>query len=102
MAFTSDVLVERTTPGQRQSVREQGICFAIILHFSLSLSEYRCHVFVRSDGLACVVIADMDYPVRVAFTLMNKVIISSILLKRVITTSVHNKKRRPKFVLLKA
>lgn len=38
MAFTSDVLVERTTPGQRQSVREQGICFAIILHFSLSQS----------------------------------------------------------------
>lgn len=35
MAFTSDVLVERTTPGQRQSVREQGICFAIILYFSL-------------------------------------------------------------------
>ena len=59
-------------------------------------------MFVRSDGLACVVIADMDYPVRVAFTLMNKVIISSILLKWVITTSVHDKKRRPKFVLLKA
>ncbi|XP_003383349.1 PREDICTED: synaptobrevin homolog YKT6-like [Amphimedon queenslandica] len=59
MAFTSDVLVERTSPGQRQSVREQ---------------EYRCHVFVRSDGLACVAIADMDYPVRVAFTLMNKVL----------------------------
>lgn len=24
MAFTSDVLVERTGPGQRQSVKEQG------------------------------------------------------------------------------
>ena len=35
--------------------------------------EYRCHVFVRSDSLACVVIADHDYPPRVCFTLMNKV-----------------------------
>lgn len=46
MAFTSDVLVERTTPGQRQSVREQGICFAIILYFSLSLSQ--------SIGVTCL------------------------------------------------
>ena len=38
-----------------------------------SLAEYRCHVYVRSDLLACVVIADGDYPPRVAFTLMNKV-----------------------------
>ena len=36
-------------------------------------AEYRCHVFVRSDSLACVVIADHDYPPRVCFTLMNKV-----------------------------
>jgi synaptobrevin family protein YKT6 len=59
MAFTSDVLVERTAPGQRNSVKEQ---------------DYRCHVYVRSDNLSCVVIADLDYPVRVAFTLMNKVL----------------------------
>lgn len=25
MAFTSDVLVERTAPGQRQTVKEQGM-----------------------------------------------------------------------------
>jgi len=36
-------------------------------------ADYRCHVFVRSDSLACVVIADHDYPSRVCFTLMNKV-----------------------------
>lgn len=36
-------------------------------------SEYRCHVYVRSDSLACVVIADEDYPPRVVFTLMSKV-----------------------------
>ena len=37
------------------------------------ISEYRCHVYVRSDSLACVVIADEDYPPRVIFTLMSKV-----------------------------
>lgn len=59
MAFTSDVLVDKTKIGQRQTVKEQ---------------EYRCHVYVRSDSLACVVIADHDYPGRVCFTLMNKVL----------------------------
>lgn len=37
--------------------------------------EYRCHVYVRSDSLACVVIADQEYPPRVVFTLMSKVIL---------------------------
>lgn len=36
-------------------------------------SEYVCHVHVRSDGLAGVVISDHEYPGRVAFTLLNKV-----------------------------
>ena len=30
-------------------------------------------MYVRSDNLACVVIADGDYPPRVVFTLMSKV-----------------------------
>lgn len=59
MAFTAEVLVERTRVGQRQSVKEQ---------------DYRCHVYVRSDSLACVIIADHDYPPRVCFTLMNKIL----------------------------
>lgn len=59
MAFTSEVLVERTAVGQRVTVKEQ---------------EYKCHAYVRSDKLSCVVIADQDYPVRVCFTLMNKVL----------------------------
>ena len=36
-------------------------------------SEYVCHVHVRSDNLAGVVISDHEYPGRVAFTLLNKV-----------------------------
>lgn len=35
--------------------------------------EYLCHVYVRSDGLAAVVIADSEYPSRVAFSLLEKV-----------------------------
>ena len=33
-----------------------------------------CHVVVRSDALAGVVIADHEYPSRVCFTLLNKVL----------------------------
>ena len=120
MAFTSDVLVERTRTGQRQTVKEQGaiveaslfvhtICTyvsnkcpqlvlksrsmavkcvvhyhfmavwaersfeAVLFILSVYISEHLCHVYVRSDNLSCVVIADHDYPSRVCFTLMNKV-----------------------------
>ncbi|KFU83570.1 Synaptobrevin YKT6, partial [Chaetura pelagica] len=59
MAFTSQLIVERSGPGSRASVREQ---------------EYLCHVYVRGDGLAGVVIADTEYPQRVCFTLLDKVL----------------------------
>nr|XP_021138947.1 synaptobrevin homolog YKT6 [Columba livia] len=36
--------------------------------------EYLCHVYVRTDGLAGVVIADTEYPQRVCFTLLDKVL----------------------------
>lgn len=35
--------------------------------------EYLCHVYVRNDGLAGVVVADTEYPQRVCFTLLDKV-----------------------------
>nr|XP_058152681.1 synaptobrevin homolog YKT6 isoform X1 [Dasypus novemcinctus] len=59
MAFTSQLIVERSAKGSRASVKEQ---------------EYLCHVYVRSDSLAGVVIADGEYPSRVAFTLLEKVL----------------------------
>lgn len=59
MDFTSKILVERTNVGQRTSVREQ---------------EYMCHVYARSDSLAGVLISDHEYPQRVSFTLLNKVL----------------------------
>ncbi|XP_045437060.1 synaptobrevin homolog YKT6 isoform X2 [Pipistrellus kuhlii] len=57
MTFTSQLIVERSAKGNRASVKEQ---------------EYLCHVYVRNDSLAGVVIADSEYPSRVAFTLLEK------------------------------
>lgn len=59
MTFTSQLIVERSEPGIRASVKEQ---------------EYLCHVYVRNDSLAGVVIADNEYPSRVCFTLLDKVL----------------------------
>ncbi|XP_019743148.1 synaptobrevin homolog YKT6 [Hippocampus comes] len=59
MSFTSALIVERTTVGTRASVKEQ---------------EYLCHVYVRNDNLGAVVIADTEYPQRVCFTLLDKVL----------------------------
>lgn len=59
MDFTSKIIVERTAVCSRSSVKEQ---------------EYICHVYVRSDSLAGVVIGDHEYPNRVAHTLLNKVL----------------------------
>ncbi|KAF2974296.1 hypothetical protein EK904_014605, partial [Melospiza melodia maxima] len=58
------LIAERSALGSRASVKEQGA----------SLAEYLCHVYVRSDGLAGVVIADNEYPQRVCFTLLDKVL----------------------------
>ncbi|NXP45689.1 YKT6 protein, partial [Heliornis fulica] len=59
MAFTSQLIVERSALGSRASVKEQ---------------EHLCHVCVRNDGLAAVLIADDEYPPRVCFTLLDKVL----------------------------
>ncbi|XP_060045992.1 synaptobrevin homolog YKT6-like [Erinaceus europaeus] len=59
MTFTSQMIVERSAKGSRASVKEQ---------------EYLCHVYVRNDSLAGVVIADSEYPSRVAFSLLEKVL----------------------------
>jgi hypothetical protein len=45
--FASKTIVERTSPSTRQSVKQD---------------VYMCHVYVRSDNLAAVLIADHEYP----------------------------------------
>lgn len=59
MAFTSKIITERSNSCSRQSVKEQ---------------EYMCHVYVRSDNLAGVVISDHEYQYRVAHNMIGKVL----------------------------
>lgn len=60
MNFFSRTVSERTPPGQRQSVQE---------------NSYTAHVYSRqSDNLSGVIITDQEYPVRVAFSLLNKIL----------------------------
>ena len=47
MRFSCQVLIGRTEPGSRISVREQG---------------YMCHVFVLRDHLAAAAVTDEEYP----------------------------------------
>lgn len=57
--FASKTIVERTQLATRQSVKQD---------------VYMCHVYVRADSLGAVLIADHEYPQRVAHTLLSKVL----------------------------
>ncbi|GAA5854562.1 hypothetical protein JCM3766R1_006077 [Sporobolomyces carnicolor] len=60
MNFFSRTVAERTPSGQRQSVQE---------------NSYTAHAYSRqSDHLTGVLITDQEYPVRVAFSLLNKIL----------------------------
>lgn len=60
MQFFSSTVAARTRPGQRQSVQEG--------------ENYIGHCYARTEGLAGVIISDKEYPVRVAFSLLNKIL----------------------------
>ncbi|KAJ7653033.1 Longin-like domain-containing protein, partial [Mycena rosella] len=59
MSFFSKTVAERTPPEQRQSIQENA---------------YTAHIFNRGGGLSTVIITDEEYPVRPAFSLLNKVL----------------------------
>lgn len=60
MNFFSRTVAERTSSGQRQSIQE---------------NSYTAHVYSRaSDLLAGVIVTDQEYPVRVVFSLLNKIL----------------------------
>jgi len=59
IGFASKTVVERTQLATRQSVKQDS---------------FMCHVYVRADNLAAVLIADHEYPQRVAHTLITKVL----------------------------
>ncbi|GBF95119.1 hypothetical protein Rsub_07703 [Raphidocelis subcapitata] len=58
LQFTSRTIVQRTAPGQRQTVRQE---------------DYYCHVHLRESGLAAVAVCDKDYPPTAAFGVAAKV-----------------------------
>nr|XP_054766336.1 synaptobrevin homolog YKT6-like [Lytechinus pictus] len=59
MNFTSKIVVERTQQKMRASVKEQ---------------DYIFHVMCKESNLSGVIISDGDYPPRVSFTLLNKIL----------------------------
>merc|ERR1711879_613025 len=61
LQFAARTMTQRTTAGTRQTV-------------SLKELPYKCHIYVRVDNLAAVVVGDNEYPQRVAFSLLNKVL----------------------------
>lgn len=58
ITFFNKTIAKRTTPGQRQSVQNE---------------EYYVHVFMRTDGLCATATCDSEYPPRVAFSLLSKI-----------------------------
>lgn len=61
MAFMAKTVSERTQPMQRQSVQE---------------NNFTAHVHARpaADGVSGVLVSDSEYPVRVAYSLLGKVL----------------------------
>ncbi|CAO3592271.1 unnamed protein product [Absidia cylindrospora] len=59
MNFTSITIVERTQAGQRQSVESENNV---------------AHVYAHPQGISGVIFSDKEYPSRVAFSLLNKVL----------------------------
>jgi synaptobrevin homolog YKT6 len=57
ITFFAKTISKRTPPGQRQSVQNE---------------DYMVHVYMRSDGLCACATVDKEYPPRVAFSLLAK------------------------------
>lgn len=75
MTLFSKTVAERTKPGQRQDIEEQGT--KIGAHDVPTLTtwiDYTFHVYGRSEGIAGVIISDHEYPALVAHQLLSKVV----------------------------
>ena len=59
ITFFNKLITKKTAPGQRQSVQNQ---------------EYYVHVYMRADGLCGCATCDAEYPARVAFSLLMKML----------------------------
>mmetsp|Transcript_7721 Transcript_7721/g.6901 ORF Transcript_7721/g.6901 Transcript_7721/m.6901 type:complete len:200 (+) Transcript_7721:50-649(+) len=59
ITFFNKTIAKRTPPGQRQSVQNQ---------------DYFVHVYMRVDGLCGCITCDAEYPPRVAFSILSKIL----------------------------
>ncbi|KAI8867638.1 hypothetical protein GQ42DRAFT_164661 [Ramicandelaber brevisporus] len=59
MTFFASTIAERTRPGMRQGVEQDS---------------YMAYAYCRPDKLAAVAIVDKEYPSRVVFSLLNKIL----------------------------
>eukprot|EP01035_Chromulina_nebulosa_P020805 gene20805-26971_t len=59
LTFFNKTIAKRTPPGQRQSVQNQ---------------DYFVHVYMRVDGLCGCLTCDAEYPPRVAFSILSKIL----------------------------
>ncbi len=75
MDFFAMTLSQRTAAGIRQSVEQEGNVG---------------HVYTNSLSLSCVIIADKEYPSRVAFTLIGKILdeFSALHSKQVVASTI--------------
>lgn len=58
ITFLARTIVQRTQPGQRQTVKQD---------------DYYCHVAVKDSGMSSIAITDHDYPATAAFGVVGKV-----------------------------
>ncbi|CEI92639.1 Putative Synaptobrevin like YKT6 [Rhizopus microsporus] len=58
MDFSATTITERTSLGQRQSVESENNVV---------------HIYMHPQGASGIIISDKDYPTRVAFSLLNKI-----------------------------
>jgi synaptobrevin family protein YKT6 len=92
MNFSAATIAERTPAGQRQSVESESKSyppplFFFFFFFSLVppappthqlklisfLLDNVAHVYAHPQGVSGMIISDKDYPSRVAFSLLNKI-----------------------------
>lgn len=86
MTLFSKTVAERTRPGQRQDVEEQGTQTAMLQSFDLasiskpkgskliSFLDNTFHAYGRTEGIAGIIITSHDYPALVAHQLLSKVV----------------------------
>eukprot|EP00877_Chromochloris_zofingiensis_P008019 jgi/Chrzof1/3470/Cz12g26220.t1 len=59
ITFLTKTIVQRTLPGQRQTVKQE---------------DYFCHVHVKDSGIAGIAVSDGEYPPTAAFSVVSKAI----------------------------